>query len=108
MVARDPPADLSEREAEEVDQLERGLILGLRRCRGARRRRRAHRRGPVVDRLLLRARAASVDNVDQLAGKVALVLALDGADGNFGVKDTADSLLPDLIEPSPTIGETES
>ncbi len=47
---------------------------------------------------------ATVDSIDQLPGKVALVLALDGADGNFGVKDTADSLLPDLIEPSPTVG----
>jgi hypothetical protein len=43
---------------------------------------------------------ASVDSIDQLPGKVALVLALDGADGSYGVKDTADSLLPDLIDPS--------
>lgn len=43
--------------------------------------------------------AASVDNVDQLPGKVALVYALDGAEGEFGVKDTADALLPDLLAP---------
>jgi hypothetical protein len=43
--------------------------------------------------------AASVDNVDQLAGQVALVYALDGAEGEFGVKDTADALLPDLLAP---------
>jgi hypothetical protein len=44
--------------------------------------------------------AASVDNVDQLPGKVALVYALDGAGGEFGVKDTADALLPDLLAPT--------
>lgn len=46
--------------------------------------------------------AASVDNVDQLPGKVALVYALDGAEGEFGVKDTADALLPDLLAPTGT------
>lgn len=40
---------------------------------------------------------ASVDNVDETAGQLALVLALNGAQGSFGVKETADSLLPDLI-----------
>jgi hypothetical protein len=41
--------------------------------------------------------AASVDNVDQLSGKVALVYVLAGALGEFGVKETADALLPDLL-----------
>ena len=40
---------------------------------------------------------ASVDNVDTVAGQVALVLALDGAQGAFGTKETAESLLPDLV-----------
>jgi hypothetical protein len=44
--------------------------------------------------------AASVDNIDQLPGRVALVYALDGAEGEFGVKDTADALLPDLLAPT--------
>ncbi len=37
----------------------------------------------------------SVDNVETPGGRVALVLALDGADGAFGFKDTADEPLPD-------------
>jgi hypothetical protein len=41
-----------------------------------------------------------VDNLDQLSGKVALVFALGGAAGNFGVKESADSLLPDLLAPA--------
>ena len=43
---------------------------------------------------------ASVDSVDFTSGQVALVFALLGAEGSFGVKDTANSLLPELLEPS--------
>lgn len=44
---------------------------------------------------------ATVDNVDQLPGQVALVFALLGAEGDFGVKEGADALLPDLIPDRP-------
>jgi hypothetical protein len=37
---------------------------------------------------------STVDDIDQPAGRVALVLALDGANGNFGFKSTADAPLP--------------
>jgi hypothetical protein len=40
---------------------------------------------------------ASVDDVDLTAGKLAMVFALLGADGSFGVKGSADQLLPDLL-----------
>jgi hypothetical protein len=40
---------------------------------------------------------ASVDDVDLTAGRLALVFALLGADGSFGVKGSADQLLPDLL-----------
>jgi hypothetical protein len=40
---------------------------------------------------------ASVDDLDQPAGQAALVYALDGAHGAFGVKPTADSLLPNAV-----------
>jgi hypothetical protein len=46
---------------------------------------------------------STVDDVDLASGKVALVFALLGAEGNFGVKDTADRLLPDLLTPSPRL-----
>jgi hypothetical protein len=42
---------------------------------------------------------ASVDSVDLTAGRVGLVFTLLGAEGNFGVKGTANSLLPELLEP---------
>ena len=43
---------------------------------------------------------ASVDSVDFVSGQVALVFGLLGAEGSFGVKDTANSLLPELLQPS--------
>jgi hypothetical protein len=40
---------------------------------------------------------ASVDNLDDLTGQVSLVLALAGASGSYGVKTSADSLLPPAV-----------
>ena len=40
-------------------------------------------------------RVASVDDLDQVAGRAALVFALGGATGAWGVKDSAQALLPD-------------
>ncbi|HVY77931.1 MAG TPA: copper transporter [Solirubrobacterales bacterium] len=42
----------------------------------------------------------SVDDVEATAGKVATVFALLGAEGSFGVKGSADRLLPDLLPPA--------
>lgn len=43
----------------------------------------------------------TVDSVDLVSGQVAMVFALLGAEGNFGVKETATSLLPELLSPGP-------
>jgi hypothetical protein len=43
---------------------------------------------------------ATVDDVDLTSGKVALVFALLGAKSSFGIKDSADSLLPELLIPA--------
>jgi hypothetical protein len=40
---------------------------------------------------------STVDDIDNTAGEVALVAALRGAEGSFGVKSSADRLLPDLL-----------
>ncbi len=42
---------------------------------------------------------SSVDNIDQPAGKVSVIYALNGAEGSFGVKDEAERLLPELLIP---------
>ena len=104
VLARARPDDLSAREEANMDELEAGVIRGFLdadvRVVGAER----EDADPSSIEFFDEQGLATVDSIDQLPGKVALVLALDGADGNFGVKDTADSLLPDLIEPSPTVG----
>jgi hypothetical protein len=41
---------------------------------------------------------ASVDDVDLPAGRLATVFALLGAEGSFGIKGSANQLLPDLLE----------
>ena len=40
---------------------------------------------------------STVDDIDNTAGEVALVAALGGAEGSFGVKSSADRLLPELL-----------
>lgn len=40
---------------------------------------------------------SSVDDVDMVAGRVAMVFAMLGAEGSFGVKGSANGLLPDLL-----------
>jgi len=47
---------------------------------------------------------ASVDDVETPAGKVATVFALLGAEGSFGVKGSADRLLPALLPPAGEAG----
>ncbi len=99
VVVRAVPPDASKRQLSETAILEAGLIAGMRdagaRVVGVERSDADESSIPALDELGL----ATVDNVEQLAGRVSLVLVLDGADGNFGVKDTADALLPELIGP---------
>jgi len=42
---------------------------------------------------------STVDDIDTTAGEVALVFSLLGREGSFGVKSSADRLLPDLTTP---------
>jgi hypothetical protein len=42
---------------------------------------------------------SSVDDIDLPAGQLALVFAMLGAEGSFGIKGSADRLLPDLLAP---------
>ena len=40
---------------------------------------------------------SSVDDIDMVAGRVAMIFAMLGAEGSFGVKGSASGLLPDLL-----------
>ncbi len=42
---------------------------------------------------------STVDDIDNTAGQLALVLAINGTEGSFGVKSSADRLLPELVAP---------
>ncbi len=44
---------------------------------------------------------SSVDDVELTAGKLAMVFSLLGAEGSFGIKGSADRLLPDLLTQGP-------
>lgn len=47
-------------------------------------------------------RVSSIDSIDLPAGRLSLVYSIDGADGSFGVKESADSLIPEpLVPPGP-------
>jgi hypothetical protein len=104
VVVRDRPQNLSGRDAANTDAIEDGMIAGIQSALPDRRlavvgaERTATDPSSIpffTDRSL-----ASVDNVDQLPGKVSLVYVLGGAEGEYGVKDTADAPLPDLLAPS--------
>jgi hypothetical protein len=97
VVVREQPSDLKPNEVQVVQALERGLVTGIQ--LGGR---------PVVAVERSDSDASSVgyfdsrqvstvDDLDLVAGRVAMIFALLGAEGNFGVKSTADRLLPELL-----------
>jgi hypothetical protein len=99
VVVREAPGELDGRDSEATARLENGLLDGIRDA-GL----------PVVGVEQNDTRESSVelfdsrdiptvDSIEFVAGRVAMVAVLLGAEGNFGVKDTADELLPDLLSP---------
>lgn len=97
IVVRDQPEEMGPVQDSKADQLEEALMSGI-----------TATRIPAVGVETSGAESssvsffqsndlASVDDVDLTAGRVALVFALLGADGSFGVKGSADQLLPDLL-----------
>jgi len=101
VVARNPePAGISAEEAEADSRFEAGLLAGVS-AAGVR----------AVGVELSGAQASqipwfkghklsSVDDLDAQAGQAALLYALAGYSGSFGVKATADSLLPTVTSPA--------
>lgn len=100
IVVRDQPDDMGPVQRTSAGQLESGLMEGM-----------SATRAPVVgvesstdeDSSVSFFRGndlSSVDDVDLVAGQLATVFALLGAEGSFGVKGSADRLLPDLLSPA--------
>lgn len=97
IVVRDQPEKMGPLQRTSAGQLETGLISGI-----------VATRTPAVgvesstaeDSSVSFFRAndlSSVDDIDLVAGRLAAVFALLGAEGSFGVKGSADRLLPDLL-----------
>jgi hypothetical protein len=97
VVTRQAPEELEGEDAELNETFEDGLLDGI---AGAGR--------PAVGAERIDAERSSielfsshdistVDDIDLVAGRLALVAVLRGAEGSFGVKDTADELLPEPI-----------
>jgi hypothetical protein len=79
---------------EESQRFEAALIEGLRAAGGPAVGVEAASTDPSQIPFYDNAGLSTVDNVDQPSGRAALALALAGARGNFGFKDTADAPLP--------------
>src|SRR5829696_4752749 len=99
IVVRNRPEEMGPKRSAVADQVESGLIEGL-----------VATRAPAVGVEESDSEDSSisffhgndlttVDDVDLAAGRLATVYALLGAEGSFGVKGSADQLLPDLIVP---------
>ena len=105
IVIRDQPDDLAPHQAAETEALESGLLDGLE-SNGAISVVGVERSDADPSQIGFFKGAgttATVDSVDLVSGRVALVYALNGSEGNYGVKATADRLLPRLRHPRPPV-----
>jgi Copper transport outer membrane protein, MctB len=100
IVVHDVPGDLGGEEADATDSMEAGLLEGIAE---------AEQEAVGVERsdadessigLFDSHEISTSDSIDLVAGRVAAVFVLLGADGNFGTKESADQLLPDLLVPA--------
>jgi Copper transport outer membrane protein, MctB len=102
IVIRQQPTDLAQHQASETATLESGIMAGLKDTQapvvGAER---TDTQPSSISFFTSNGATATVDSVDLISGRVALVYALNGTEGNYGVKATADRLLPALRHPRP-------
>jgi hypothetical protein len=85
---------LSGDEKQDQDRFETGLLQGMRATDAEIVGVETRQADPSQIPFMRRNGLASVDDLDLVAGRTALVYVLLGADGQFGVKGTADKLLP--------------
>ena len=97
IVVRDQPQEMGPAQRTKANQLESALMSGI-----------TGTRTPTVGiettasevssvSFFQASDLSSVDDVDLTAGQLAMVFAMLGAEGSFGVKGSADRLLPDLL-----------
>ncbi|MGV1049770.1 MAG: copper transporter [Solirubrobacterales bacterium] len=99
IVVRDQPQDMGPVQRSAAAQLEAALLSGMTATRTAAVGVETSKAEPSSISFFQGNDLSSVDDVDLTAGKLAMVFAMLGAEGSFGVKGSADRLLPDLLAP---------
>jgi len=97
IVVRDQPEDMGPVQRGKVNQLESALMGGVTATRTPAVGIEATSSEPSSVSFFQSNDLSSVDDVDLTAGQLAMVFAMLGAEGSFGVKGSADRLLPDLL-----------
>ncbi|HVY97216.1 MAG TPA: copper transporter [Solirubrobacterales bacterium] len=101
IVVRDEPQDMGPVQRGRAGQLEAALMAGVTGTREPAVGVETSTAEPSSISFFQANDLSSVDDVEMTAGHVALVFAMLGAEGSFGVKSSADRLLPDLLAPAP-------
>jgi hypothetical protein len=99
VLVNNAPTDLDGQDQVQADAFERGLLEGLSRASQGAVGVELSSTDPTTLDPFKTAGIPTVDDVDKPAGQVAMVYVLDGASGDFGVKDGADSLIPEPLLP---------
>ncbi len=99
IVVRDQPQDMGPVQKGRASQLESALMSGMTATRTPAVGVEASTVEPSSISFFQGSDLSSVDDVDLTAGQLAMVFAMLGAEGSFGVKGSADRLLPDLLAP---------
>lgn len=99
IVVRDQPDDMGPQQHAVAGRIESGLASGITATRAAAVGVEDTEADPSSVSFFVGNDLASIDNIDLVAGRLATVFALLGAEGSFGVKGSADRLLPDLLAP---------
>jgi len=99
IVVRDVPEDMGPVQRSNASRLESALIAGIEGTRTAAVGIETSGTDPSSISFFNGNDLTSVDDAELAAGRVAIVFGLLGAEGSFGVKGSADRLLPDLLPP---------
>lgn len=99
IVVRDQPQAMGPVRRAVADRLEAALIAGVERTRTPAVGVESTRSEPSSISFFKANDLTSVDDIDLVSGRLATVFALLGAEGSFGIKESADRLLPDLLAP---------
>lgn len=99
IIYRAETEDIDPEEQETADRLDRAIIEGAASTRARLVGVETTSTDPSTVTFIRDRNVTTVDNLDQPAGKVSVVYALNGAEGAFGVKDEATRILPELLRP---------